>query len=167
VFNHSDYRLVSRRVLDALSRYQERDMFIRGILPMVGFKSAVVTYDRRERNAGTTKYNYVKLLALALNGATSLTLRPLRFICVLGALMLAVSLIIAVAALAALFSPFGRLTMSARGLAFSVWFVGGLVTLAIGVVGEYAGRAFMEAKRRPRYHIETSRNIEGDSEELE
>ncbi|MDR3209046.1 MAG: glycosyltransferase family 2 protein [Oscillospiraceae bacterium] len=158
VFNHSDYRLLSRRALTALAEYGERDLFLRGIAPMLGYKTAVVTYDRAERSAGETKYNFWKLLALAINGATSLSLRPLRFIVGAGIFMLFIAFVLLVGSVVGLLR-------GADGLAYlllhtSVWGVGGVITLSLGIAGEYAGRAYMEAKHRPRYHIESLKNIE-------
>jgi hypothetical protein len=154
VFNHSDFRLLSRRAMSALGEYPESDLFVRGIVPMLGFKSAVVTYERSERNAGETKYSFRSLLRLAASGVASLSLKPLRLITLLGGGMMLISAAGLIAALAA-----GGVTAAGLTLA-SVWFVGGIVTCALGIVGEYAGRAYMEAKRRPRYHIEAYAGIE-------
>ncbi|MDR1330240.1 MAG: glycosyltransferase family 2 protein [Oscillospiraceae bacterium] len=153
VFNHSDFRLLSRRAMSALGEYPERDLFVRGIVPMLGFKSAVVTYERSERSAGETKYSFRSLLRLAASGVASLSLKPLRLIMLLGAVMMLISAAGLIAALAA-----GGVTTAGLTLS-SVWFVGGIVTCALGIVGEYAGRAYMEAKRRPRYHIEATAGI--------
>ncbi len=154
VFNHSDYRLLSRRAVRALMEYGERDMFIRGILPMVGFKSAKVSYERRERNAGKTKYTVRSLISLATMGITSLSLKPLGLIRNLGVLMIIV---------AAVFLIVGLIRGSvgiAGAVAANVWFVGGIMTFAIGIVGEYVGRVLAETKKRPRYHIEETINLE-------
>ncbi len=154
VFNHSDYRLLSRRAVRALMEYGERDMFIRGILPMVGFKSAKVSYERRERNAGKTKYTVRSLISLATMGITSLSLKPLGLIRNLGVLMVIV---------AAAFLIVGLIRGSvgiAGAVAANVWFVGGIMTFAIGIVGEYVGRVLAETKKRPRYHIEETINLE-------
>lgn len=153
VYNHSDFRLLSRRAMNALSEYPERDLFIRGVVPRLGFRSSVVTYERRERRAGETKYTARSLIKLALTGVVSLTLKPLRLIIYLGAAMLAVSAAIFIASLVT--GVYGwRLVMS------SVWFVGGVATFAVGVVGEYVGRIYTEVKRRPRYHIETLAGVD-------
>jgi glycosyltransferase involved in cell wall biosynthesis len=148
VYNHSDFRLLSRRAMDALAEYGERDLFIRGVTPLLGFKSAVVPYERSERNAGETKYTARSLVRLAVTGVISLSLKPLRLIGLLGAAMLAVAAVIFFA------SVFSGAADGWRLVLASVWFTGGIVTCALGVVGEYVGRTYTEAKRRPRYHIE-------------
>ncbi|MDR3310107.1 MAG: glycosyltransferase family 2 protein [Oscillospiraceae bacterium] len=160
VFNHSDFRLLSRRALDAMSEYGEGDMFIRGITPLIGFKSAVVEYRRGERNAGTTKYSFAKLLALAMNGATSSGLKPVRLVSVTGGVLVLLSALYLIAGLVSI--AFGAEFGLANVLLFSVWFLAGLTLAGVGIVGEYAGRAFMEAKRRPRYHIEAAVNLPED-----
>ncbi|MDR0838548.1 MAG: glycosyltransferase family 2 protein [Oscillospiraceae bacterium] len=153
VYNHSDFRLLSRRALDALDEYGERDMFIRGVVPLLGFKTAVVEYERGARNAGETKYTVKSLYRLAATGVTSMSTKPLRLIKTLGFLMIlaAVALLI--------FAPYSRLVLA------SVWVVGGLVTCALGIVGEYVGRTFTETKRRPRYHIEQTVQLKETDEE--
>jgi glycosyltransferase involved in cell wall biosynthesis len=151
VFNHADYRLMSARALDALSRYGEYDLFLRGIAPMLGFKTSTVEYARAERTYGESKYTLGKMLKLAADGALSLSLAPIRIALCAGAIMLALS-----AALFALWlvkPDTVRASEGWRAVAASVWGVGGLITLAVGVAGEYAGRAYLEAKRRPRYVI--------------
>jgi glycosyltransferase involved in cell wall biosynthesis len=148
VYNHSDFRLLSRRAMDALAEYPERDLFIRGVTPLLGFKSSVVEYERGGRNAGETKYTARSLVKLAATGVVSLTLKPLRLIALAGAAMLAVAAVIFFASLFSGEARGWRLVLS------SVWFAGGVVTCALGVVGEYVGRAYTEAKRRPRYHVE-------------
>ena len=158
VFNHSDYRLLSQKALRALMEYGERDMFIRGILPMVGFKSATVAYERRERNAGKTKYTVGGLIRLATMGITSLSLKPLSMIRGLGVLMVAVAAALAIIGIV-------RGGMGIVGaVAANVWFVGGITTFATGIVGEYVGRILAETKKRPRYHIEQTANLEEKSE---
>jgi len=153
VYNHSDFRLLSRRALDALAEYPERDIFIRGIVPRLGFKTAVVEYDRRERNAGETKYTTRSLFKLAFDGATSLSVKPLRIITTLGFMMIAGGLIALLAAIIGR-AAFGFPMLNWKIITVSVWLVGGIVTLSVGIVGEYVGRTFNETKRRPRYHIE-------------
>ena len=158
VFNHSDYRLLSKRAVCALMEYKERDMFIRGILPMVGFRSATVEYERRERNAGKTKYTVRSLIRLATMGITSLSLKPLGMIRSLGVLMIAVAIVLVIVGIA-------RGGMGVIGaVAANVWAVGGIITFAVGIVGEYVGRVLAETKKRPRYHIEETANLEEKSE---
>ncbi|MDR2357685.1 MAG: glycosyltransferase family 2 protein [Oscillospiraceae bacterium] len=148
VFNHADYRLMSARALDALSQYGESDLFLRGIVPMIGFKTATVEYERAERAEGESKYTLRKMLKLASDGVLSLSLAPARLILGAGLVMLLFALGLLAAALA------GRDDARQwRLIAASVWGAGGIVTLALGVVGEYAGRAYLESKRRPRYNI--------------
>ncbi|MDR0917079.1 MAG: glycosyltransferase family 2 protein [Oscillospiraceae bacterium] len=153
-YNHSDYRLLSRRAMDALAEYTERDMFIRDVTPLLGFKSAVVQYERGARNAGTSKYNFAKLAKLALDGMCSASLRPVRLIAIGGIAMIAVAVLTVIVSF--FIGLAAREPISGSTLVIAtIWFVGGIITAGVGVVGEYAGRAFMEAKRRPRFHIET------------
>lgn len=158
VFNHSDYRLLSKRAIRALLEYGERDMFIRGILPMLGFKSTTVAYARSERNAGKTKYTFRSLVQLATMGITSLSLKPLGLIRTLGFLMILVAIVIVIVGLAT-----GGIR-SVDAITANIWFVGGIVTVALGVVGEYVGRVLAETKKRPRYHIEETVNLEEKSD---
>jgi glycosyltransferase involved in cell wall biosynthesis len=151
VFNHADYRLLSARALDALAEYGERDMFIRGVIPMLGFRTARVAYERGERFAGESKYPLRKMLKLASDGALSLSLRPLRVITWLGAalLLLAAALLVYSIVRACM----GHTMLDWKIVTLSVWGVGGLILVCLGLVGEYVGRTFMEMKKRPRYHI--------------
>jgi len=154
VFNHADYRLMSRQALDALSQYGEVNLFLRGIVPMLGFRTAVVEYERGERFAGESKYPLKKMLALAMEGITSLSTRPLRWILLLGAATLAASLILLVVFLAG--ACLGRSMLNWRIVLFAVFFVGGLILVSLGIVGEYVGKIYLETKKRPRYFIETA-----------
>ena len=151
VFNHADYRLMSAEALGALSEYGEQRLFLRGLVPLLGYKTAVVEYERGERTAGVSKYPLKRMLTLAFDGVASLSLRPLRMVAATGALML----LAALAILVWMFVAFcmGRIVPDRRIIVFSIWAVGGLVMLGLGVVGEYVGRAFMETKKRPRYNI--------------
>ena len=151
VFNHADYRLLSARALDALAEYGERSMFIRGIIPMLGFKTATVPYERGERFAGESKYPLKKMLALAFDGIYSLSLRPLRFITGTGVVLLLLALALLVYSIVRL--CMGYTIFDWKIVTISVWAVGGLVLLGLGLIGEYVGRAYMELKQRPRYHI--------------
>jgi len=153
VFNHADYRLLSRRALDALKCYEEVNLFLRGIVPTLGFPSCEVTYDRAERFAGESKYPLKKMLALALDGVTSFTAVPLRLIAGLGVVVFFVSLAISAWALSVwMFSD-----NAVPGWASSVlpmYLLGGIQLLSIGVVGEYIAKTYMETKRRPRFFVE-------------
>ena len=147
VYDHADYRLLSRRALEALSQYKEANLFLRGIVPMLGYKSAVVTYERGERLAGESKYPLKKMLAFAWEGITSLTARPITILTWAGAGIAAVGFVVFLAALLAGWGT-AALFISAMG------FFGGLNLFGTGVVGQYVGKAYIESKHRPRYFIE-------------
>ena len=152
VFNHADYRLMSARALEALSHYDEQGLFLRGLVPMLGYKTSVVEYDRKEREAGRSKYPFKRMMALAFDGVTSLSLRPLRFITAAGVVMLLIAVAMLIFLLAAIIA--GRPASDWKIITASIWGVGGLLMLALGIVGEYVGRALTEVKRRPRYNID-------------
>lgn len=152
VFNHADYRLMSRRALDALSEFREVNLFLRGIIPMVGFRSASVPYRRGERAAGESKYPLRRMIAFALEGITSLSVRPIRLITGLGVAVFLVSLGMLLYFLVRYFT--GNTVTGWASLAVSMWAIGGLQLLAIGVIGEYIGKVYLETKARPRYLIE-------------
>ena len=153
VFNHADYRLMSRRALDALSEYGEVNLFLRGLVPLVGYKSGVVYYARGERFAGESKYPLKKMLSFAWEGVTSLSVQPLRCITRLGVLMFFVSIVMLIWFL--IRHVTGHTVTGWSSLAVSIWAIGGLQLLALGVVGEYVGKIYLEAKGRPRYRVET------------
>lgn len=153
IYNHADFRLMGRRAIDALKDYSEVNMFLRGIVPLIGFKATTVFYDRAERFAGVSKYPLKKMLAFAWDGITSFSVVPLRMITVLGFLVSAFSFAMIV------FILYGRLIMNAviPGWASSVvpiYFLGGIQLLSIGILGEYVAKIYMETKRRPRFFIE-------------
>jgi glycosyltransferase involved in cell wall biosynthesis len=150
--NHADFRLMSKRVLDELFKYKETNLFLRGIVPLVGFKSAQVYYNRKERLAGVSKYPLKKMLAFAFNGITSFSIAPIRFVTALG--FLSVLLSAAAAAYAFIQEVLGQTESGWTSLVLSIWFVGGLQLLGIGIIGEYVGKIYHEVKRRPRYAIE-------------
>ena len=151
VYNHADYRLVSRRVLEELEHYQEVNLFLRGMFPLIGFQSTAVSYKRAERVAGETHYPLKKMLALAFDGITGLSIRPIRLITGAGAVVSCLSF------LGVLYAILSALT----GNAVSGWtstmcvicFLGGIQLLSLGVIGEYVGKTYLETKRRPRYII--------------
>lgn len=151
VYDHADYRLMSRRALDILSEYGEQNLFLRGIVPQIGLTSAIVYYDRAERVAGESKYPLKKMLAFSIDGITSFSARPMQWIFNIGMLILLIDVAVAVYVLVSYFC--GDTVSGWSSLMLSVWFLGSLILIAIGVVGEYVGKMFMEVKRRPRYNI--------------
>ncbi|MCR5637148.1 MAG: glycosyltransferase family 2 protein [Clostridiales bacterium] len=152
IFNHADFRLMSKRALQAFSLYKETNIFLRGMVPMVGFKYDIVQYERFERLAGKSKYPLKKMLALAWEGVTSLSIKPIRMITWLGFIIFFVSLIMIMYSLVAFFA--GWTVSGWASLLCSVWAIGGLQLLAIGIIGEYIGKIYLEAKRRPRFIVE-------------
>lgn len=152
IFDHADYRLMSRRAIQALCKYEETNLFLRGIIPELGFPSAQVKYTRKARQAGESKYTLKKMLALAFDGITSFSVRPIRLLSVLGILTVLVSIIMAVYTLVRHFT--GNTVSGWPSLMISIWFLGGLNLLALGLVGEYIGRIYGEVKARPRYIVE-------------
>ena len=151
IFNHADFRLMSKRALEAFSMYKETNIFLRGMVPLVGYKSDVVKYERAERLAGESKYPLKKMLALAWEGITSLSIQPIRMITWLGAIIFAISLVIIVYSLVRFF--IGATVSGWASTLCSIWALGGLQLLAIGVIGEYIGKIYLETKRRPRYIV--------------
>ena len=156
IFNHADYRLTSKRVLDALEGYEEVNLFLRGIFPLIGYPSSVVTYERHERFAGESKYPLKKMLHFAWDGVTSFSVRPIRLILNLGILIFVISLLVTIYCIVV--KLFGYTVDGWTFLACSIWLVGGVTMLSLGVVGEYIGKIYSEVKARPRYHI--ARNLE-------
>ena len=153
IFNHADYRLTSRRVLNELEKYQEVNLFLRGLFPMIGFKTAIVYYERGERFAGESKYPLKKMLSFAWDGISSLSVKPLRIITMLG---FTVTFISALFLIYTIITKLFGVTVS--GWAFtvcSIWLVGGVQTLSLGVIGEYIGKIYNETKARPRYIVAT------------
>lgn len=156
VFNHADYRLMSRRALDGLAEFKEVNLFLRGIVPMIGYRTDSVYYERSERFAGESKYPLKKMLALAFEGITSLSVKPIKFITGAGvlSLLIAFGILIYGIVIACLGTHF---TVSLISL-ISLWLVGGLVLCSLGIVGEYAGKIYLEVKQRPRFLIESFLN---------
>ncbi len=159
VYNHADYRLMSRRALDGLSEFGETNLFLRGIVPLIGYPSATVEYERNERFAGESKYPLKKMLAFALQGITSFSIKPIRMITSLGFLLFAVSLVMLIYFLTVHVN--GRTVPGWTTIAISVWAIGGLQLLAIGVIGEYIGKTYMETKSRPKFIVERAIGIVG------
>ena len=153
VFNHADYRLMSRRALQDLESFGEVNLFLRGVVPMIGYRTDKVYYERAERFAGESKYPLKKMLAFAMEGITSLSVKPIRFITTVGFVIFLVSLGMLIYSVVRHFM--GATIQGWTSLAVSVWAIGGLQLLAIGVVGEYIGKIYLETKHRPKYIIET------------
>jgi glycosyltransferase involved in cell wall biosynthesis len=151
VFNHADYRLTSKRVLDNFADFKEVNLFLRGMFPLIGYKTDKVYYERAERFAGESKYPLKKMLNFAWDGITSFSVKPLRFICILGFLILFVSIIIMIYSLVQ--KIIGNTVDGWTFLNISIWFIGGIQMLSLGVVGEYVGKMYNETKARPRYII--------------
>ena len=151
VFNHADFRLMSRRALDGLAQFKEVNLFLRGIVPMIGYRTDVVEYRRGERFAGESKYPLKKMVAFALEGVTSLSVKPLRMITGLGFLIFLVSLGM-IAYNVARWAT-GNTVTGWASLACSVWLIGGLILLSLGVIGEYLGKLYLESKGRPRFLV--------------
>jgi glycosyltransferase involved in cell wall biosynthesis len=156
VYNHADYRLTSKRVLEEFSNFKEVNLFLRGMFPLVGFKSDVVYYERNERFAGESKYPLKKMLNFAWDGITSFSVKPLRFICTLGFMILFVSIAIMIYSI--IQKILGNTVAGWTFLSISIWFIGGLQMISIGIIGEYIGKMYNETKQRPRFII--SENLE-------
>ncbi len=151
VYNHADYRLMSSRALEALSEFDEVNLFLRGIVPLVGFKSTQVTYERGERFAGESKYPLKKMIAFATEGITSMSIKPIRMIAALGFFVFLVSIGVLIYSIVQKFV--GYTVPGWAFLAVSIWALGGIQLLAIGVIGEYIGKIYLETKHRPKFII--------------
>jgi len=151
IYDHADYRLLSRRALEALSEYGERNLFLRGIAPQLGFRSDTVKYERQVRYAGSSKYSLKKMVSFAFEGITSFSVKPLRLALLLGGTAFLVSIVILIYGLIRWIC--GMTVTGWTSLLFSIWALGGLQLLMIGIVGEYVGKTYMETKHRPRYII--------------
>ncbi|WP_295215754.1 glycosyltransferase family 2 protein [Ruminococcus sp.] len=152
VFNHADYRLMSRRALDGLGSFKEVNMFLRGVVPMIGYRSDKVYYARKERFAGTSKYPLKKMLSFAWEGITSLSTKPISMITRLGTVIFLVSIVMLIYSVVRHFM--GATTTGWTSLIVSVWAIGGLQLLAIGIIGQYIGKVYLETKERPKYIVE-------------
>jgi len=152
VFNHADYRLMSRCALDELEKFSEQNLFLRGMVPLIGFKSDMVYYDRLERFAGESKYPLKKMLSFAFDGITSFSINPIRMISTIGLLTCLVTVIIFLYSIIQKFR--GATIPGWTSIMCSIWFLGGIQLLGIGLIGEYIGKMYKEVKARPRYTIE-------------
>lgn len=152
VYNHADYRLLSKRALEALLSFGEVNMFLRGMVPMLGFNTAEVYYERGERVAGESKYPLKKMIAFAMEGITSLSNKPIRYVLLLGALCALLGVVMAIYVIISLVR--GHTVAGWASLMMSVWLLGGLQLMALGLIGEYVGKIYMETKRRPKFILE-------------
>lgn len=155
VYNHADYRLMSERALNALSEFTEVNLFLRGMVPLVGYKSDTVYYERAERFAGESKYPLKKMLSFALNAITSFSITPIRLISALGASACIIAIIMAIYTLVQKFT--GHTDSGWASIMMSIWFIGGVQLISLGLIGEYIGKMYKEVKHRPRYIIEEVR----------
>ena len=153
VYNHADYRLMSARALEQLSKYKERNLFLRGIAPLIGYKTDCVYYARKERMAGESKYPLKKMLAFAFDGITSFSVKPITLICVVG--LLAILVAFGAVVYSIIVWSLGRAVSGWPSVFASIWFLGGVQLLSIGIVGQYVGKTYIESKERPLYNIET------------
>ncbi|PRS07576.1 glycosyltransferase [Bacillus atrophaeus] len=152
IYNHADFRLMNKRSLEELGRYPEANLFLRGIVPMIGFRSAKVMYDRKERIAGETKYPLKKMLSFAFNGITSFSVAPIRFFTLIGFLLFLLSAMAGISVI--IQKMLGYTNAGWASLIISIWFLGGLQLMGIGIIGEYIGTIFTEVKRRPKYAVD-------------
>ena len=152
IYNHADFRLMGKRALDGLAQFDERNIYLRGIIPLIGFKSAIVDDVISNREAGKSKYTLRKMLNLAFDGITSFSIRPIQIITITGTVMLILAFAMLIYVIVSLIM--GHYVPGWSSLMLSVWFIGSVLTISIGVVGTYIGKMYMEIKRRPRYIIE-------------
>ena len=162
VYNHADFRLMSKRAVEQFSKYKETNLFLRGMVPLIGYQTDSVYYDRKERVAGESKYPLKKMLSLAFNGISSFSVKPISLILGMGMFIIFVSILAAIYALISYFT--GHVVQGWTSLILSIWFLGGLQLLAIGLVGQYIGKIYIEVKGRPRYNIEKVLTAEEDRE---
>ena len=153
VYNHADYRLMSKRAVEGLLCFKEKNLFLRGIVPLIGFKSDKVYYERSKRFAGESKYPFRKMLSFALDGITSFSIKPIRFITVMGFFMFFVSIALLIYSIVRW--AIGASVLGWASLICSVWAIGGLIMLSLGIIGEYIGKMYLEVKGRPQFIIET------------
>ena len=152
VYNHADYRLLSKRALEALLSFGEVNMFLRGMVPMLGFKTAEVYYERGERVAGESKYPLKKMISFAMEGVTSLSNKPIRYVLLLGALCALMGVVMGIYVIVSLVR--GHTVAGWASIMMSIWLLGGFQLMALGVIGEYVGKIYMETKRRPKFILE-------------
>jgi len=152
VYNHADFRLMGKNALNALAEYKEVNLFLRGIVPMLGYKTGIAYYERKERTAGESKYPLGKMLRFAFEGITSLSVKPIRMVTILGIIIFIVSLAMIIYSVVQYFV--GYTVSGWSSMICSLWSIGGLILLSIGIVGEYIGKIYLETKQRPRFVVE-------------
>lgn len=152
IYDHSEFRLMSRRALDVLAEYPERSLYLRGIMPHIGLSNTTVTYDRSPRIAGETKYGILKLMSLSVDAITSFTAGPMRLIFLIGLILLLADIGISVWVLMSRLA--GRAITGWSSLMLSIWFLGSLILISLGIIGEYIGKIYNEVKQRPRYTVQ-------------
>lgn len=163
VYNHADYRLLSKKALKEFAQYKERNLFLRGIIPLIGFPSCTVSYDRKCRVAGKSKYSLGKMFSMAFEGITSFSIQPIRMITHLGLIIVLCSICAAVYACYSFIT--GKVVAGWTSIILSIWFLGGVQLLSAGLIGTYIGKIYVEVKERPRYVIEINDLMESDHEE--
>ncbi len=152
IYNHADYRLMSSRALDGLSQFKERNLFLRGIVPTIGYRSDCVYYERKERKAGESKYPFGKMLSIAFKGITSFSIKPMSYIMGIGVFLILCAIVFAIYSFHSYLT--GNVVRGWTSIVLSLWFIGGLVLFSVGMVGQYIGKIYMEVKERPRYIVE-------------
>lgn len=152
IYNHADFRLMSRRALEGLAQFEEVNLFLRGIVSLIGYPSTIVEYERKERLAGKSKYPLRKMMSFAIEGITSLSIKPMRFVTGMGIFVFLVSIAMMIYAFVSYFT--GRVVAGWTSILISVWAIGGMVLLGLGIVGSYIGKIYLETKKRPRYIVE-------------
>lgn len=164
IYNHADYRLMSKRALNTLSEFKEVNLFLRGLVPLMGYKNSVIKYERHERFAGESKYPLKKMIGFAIDGITSFSIKPIRIISTLGFLLFFISLIALIYSLVVKF--LGKAETGWTSIVISIWMIGGIQLLSLGVIGEYIGKIYNETKARPRYIIKEKLIVNEEVNEL-
>ena len=152
IYNHADFRLMSRRAIAGLEQFEEVNLFLRGIVPLIGYPSTIVTYERKERLAGESKYPFRKMVSFAIEGITSLSIKPMNYVTGLGVFVFLCSIAMMIYALVSYFT--GHVVAGWTSILISVWVIGALILMALGIVGSYIGKIYLETKKRPRYIVE-------------
>ena len=150
--DHADYRLMSKRALEGLAQFKEVNLFLRGIVPMIGYETDIVYYERHERFAGESKYPLKKMVSFAVDGITSCSVKPIRMITTIGMLVFSISILMLIYFIVVW--AMGRVVAGWTSIVISLWGIGGIILLSLGIIGEYIGKIYMEVKERPRFIIE-------------